>query len=221
MLPLPAVAYFDFHHHHTDGRTGIYNLPAAGARGNESFSVGLHPREIAEDWQEKFIHIAETACHPQCRAIGECGFDARSPADEALQKMVFQQHLILAEELRKPVIVHCVRRFDWLMSFSGKNLPPMVVHGFSKNEQMGRELLRKGFGLSLGGALLHTPQLHRLLAENGLPGIFFETDERPLGVEEIYRCAAEILHMDLTEIQQKIQQNLNNLWNGTEMAGAQ
>lgn len=220
LLSLPAVVYFDFHHHHTDGRPGIFNLPLI-SEVNNCFSVGLHPMNIEENWREKFQKVADLAKNPGCVAIGECGFDARSPADEGLQKEVFQQHLTLAKELGKPLIVHCVRRYDWLLSFASQQLPPLVVHGFNKNEQLGKELLRKGFKLSLGVALLQKASVQKLLAENGLSGIFFETDENPLSVEEIYRYAAQILNKEISEVQQEIQQNLKILCNGTEMAGTQ
>lgn len=205
------MAYFDFHHHHTDGRLGIFNLSSSSFAANVAFSVGLHPMNIKNDWQEKFQIVAELAKNPNCLAIGECGFDARSPADEILQKEIFQQHLWLAKELGKPVIVHCVRRFDWLLSFASQKMPPMVVHGFNKNEQLGRALLRKGFGLSLGVALLQNSSVQKLLVENGLSGIFFETDENPLPIEEIYRFSAQILNKNTDEVQRQIQQNLKNL----------
>lgn len=176
--------------------------------------------EIDDDWKKKFQTVAELASNRNCLAIGECGFDARSQATEDQQKEVFQEHLVLAKELGKPIIVHCVRRYDWLLAFAPADLLQMVIHGFNKNEQLGKELLRKGFGLSLGRALLENKSVQKLLVENELSGIFFETDDHPMPVEAIYRHAAKLLNKDLFKVQQQIQHNLNNLWNEAEMAGA-
>lgn len=42
--------FFDFHHHHL-GQFGIYNLDLFSDDNPEFFSVGLHPKDITNDFE--------------------------------------------------------------------------------------------------------------------------------------------------------------------------
>lgn len=63
--------------------------------------------------------------------VGEIGLDAKAPPE---QDAVFADQFSLAAELRRPVVLHCVKRFDRLRAFfkQAKAFPPAVLlHGFS------------------------------------------------------------------------------------------
>jgi TatD DNase family protein len=71
-------------------------------------SVGLHPTHAEEFEVTQYRALAE---HEKVVAIGECGLDYFRPTEltEALkekQKSVFKQHIALAAELQKPLIIH-------------------------------------------------------------------------------------------------------------------
>lgn len=69
------------------------------------WSAGLHPHE-ASRWPDQEQAIVDLAS--RAHAVGECGLDyyrELSPRDD--QKRTFAAHLALAEELGKPVIIHC------------------------------------------------------------------------------------------------------------------
>jgi TatD DNase family protein len=78
---------------------------------NIYFCVGVHPYHCEEFDYEYLLSFAN---HPKCVAIGECGLDYfRLPEDKdeitmykQEQKRVFKEHIKLALEIKKPLIVH-------------------------------------------------------------------------------------------------------------------
>lgn len=72
------------------------------------FAVGLHPLDAQEwqpDSQEQIRSLAMS--NPKVVAIGEMGLDFYKAEDHAHQKFVFESQLKIAQELNKPVIIHC------------------------------------------------------------------------------------------------------------------
>ena len=72
-------------------------------------SVGLHPNDtLLEPFDAAAFHaLAE---HPKVLAIGECGLDNFRPADveaaKGKQREVFEQHVQLAIDTDKPLMIH-------------------------------------------------------------------------------------------------------------------
>jgi len=72
-------------------------------------SVGLHPNHSDETFDSAAYR--ELASHAKVVAIGECGLDYFRPTEvndevKAKQKELFKQHIALAAELDKPLIIH-------------------------------------------------------------------------------------------------------------------
>jgi TatD DNase family protein len=72
-------------------------------------SVGLHPNDTLDEMFD--INAYRTlAAHPKVVAIGECGLDNFRPEDIELskpkQREVFEQHVQLAIETDKPLMIH-------------------------------------------------------------------------------------------------------------------
>ncbi len=90
--------------------------------------IGTHPKRADRHDQALLRRLLQE--NPQT-GIGEIGLD---PAGTAEQERVFEQQFALAAELGRPVVVHCVRRFDRLAPFfkTLRKFPPAVLlHGFS------------------------------------------------------------------------------------------
>jgi len=72
-------------------------------------SVGLHPNDTHLEVFDADAFRA-LAMHPKVLAIGECGLDNFRPADpdatKAKQREVFEQHVQLAIEADKPLMIH-------------------------------------------------------------------------------------------------------------------
>lgn len=71
--------------------------------------VGIHPIDTRADVAgSEFIGIKELSKHPKVVAIGECGLDYfhSKPEDIPHQKELFGQHIGLANEIGKPLMLH-------------------------------------------------------------------------------------------------------------------
>lgn len=183
------------------------------------YSVGFHPVRLAGGAPLDWAAFRAALSAEGVVAVGECGLDRRLPVPLDGQMSVFLRQAEEAESRSLPLVVHCVRAYPELVAArrSGAFRMPWVVHGFNNNGQTLGMLLRHGFHVSLGGALLNPgSNAARLLP--GIPParLFLETDDRPLGIRSVYEAAAARLGLSLEELKRQIYANFNNvfLWNG-------
>lgn len=202
---------FDFHHHNRENTYGIYNLEPKEIVTEKKFSVGIHPKDIDENWEENFEKIKEISLLQNCVAIGECGLDGLISVNENLQKEVFEKHILWANQINKPVIIHCVKRFSEIIPFQKIAEIPLVIHGFNKKKTIADEMLRHGFYLSFGKSVLHSLSLQSILKEFPLEKMFLETDDANFNIEELYQKTAEIKGISIENLHNKILKNLESL----------
>lgn len=202
---------FDFHHHNRENTYGIYNLEPKEIVTEKKFSVGIHPKDIDENWEENFEKIKEISLLPNCVAIGECGLDGLISVNENLQKEVFEKHILWANQIKKPVIIHCVKRFSEIIPFQKTAKIPLVIHGFNKKKTIADEMLKHGFYLSFGKSVLHSLSLQSILKEFPLEKIFLETDDANFNIKELYQKTAEIKGISIENLHNKILKNLESL----------
>ena len=74
-------------------------------------TVGTHPADGGLD-NFNIDTLRELAVHPKAVGIGECGLDyyRLKAGDEVIkekQKEVFRAHIAVAEEVKKPLMIHC------------------------------------------------------------------------------------------------------------------
>ncbi len=201
--------FLDFHHHKPN-QTGIYNLDLHESVPNSMFSAGLHPANISENWKSDFERIKEKTSDKNCIAVGECGLDGLITANEKLQAGIFQAHLSWAEEIRKPVIIHCVRRYSQILHFK-KAKVPLIIHGFHKKETIAEELLDAGFYLSFGRAALENISLQKIIRTIPIRRLFLETDNSDFSIEDLYEKVAEIRSVSAENLKNQMWENLNNI----------
>ncbi len=206
---------FDVHTHDARQRDGVlrlYNLKYeewGSAERFASFSAGIHPMDLpdAKPADELFSEL-ERALRKGASALGECGLDRRSKASLELQAEFFIRQAELAESLRIPVIVHCVRAFPELLAQKKRVAPsvPWIVHGFRGNAGTAREMLKHGVLLSFGSALLNAQDAFAGIFR-GLPSGSFllETDDAPYGLDGIYAAAARIRGEEPDELERAVE----------------
>ncbi len=202
------MRYFDFHHHHRNISYGIYNLKLYETAPSHYFSAGIHPVFPGETAEKEWSWLYKSAANPNCLAIGECGLDAFSQRSEEEQERLLVRQIELANELRKPLIIHCVRRFPTLVALSKKAEVPLVVHGFNKKETVGRLLYENDFYLSFGKSLLHNVNLQEFARQFPLERTFLETDAADFDLKQLYILLADLKAMSLPQLQNKIAENL-------------
>ena len=205
------MIFFDFHHHKSHNSYGIYNLHQEEILPENYFSVGIHPKDIDGNWQENLEKVKEISQQQNCAAIGECGLDALINIDENLQKKVFEAQILWANEINKPMIIHCVKRFQELIPFQKLAKVPLIIHGFNKKKAIADEMLKHGFYLSFGKSVLHSVSLQAIVKDFPLEKMFLETDDADFDIAELYQKVAELKEISLGKLQKQISNNLEIL----------
>ena len=183
------------------------------------YSIGIHPWFIVEERLENDFAIIESKLQePSCLAMGECGLDKRIEVPIELQQFVFEKQLLLAQKYQKPVVIHCVAAFQELIETVKKlNITvPILIHGFSKSEQLAKQLLENGFYISFGKYLLQSRSFGtelELVFKNMPNGRFFlETDTVEEGIETVYELAAKYKGVSVEEMQNLVNANFSNVF---------
>ena len=208
------MKFFNLHTHKFTNQNSILELvnqyPQEFDATIPSYSVGIHPWYIDEQRLESDLLMIESKLHENnCLAIGECGLDKHIDISLEFQKIVFEKQLLLAQKLNKPVVIHCVAAFQEIIAIKKKLkiTVPMIIHGFSKNKQVAKELIDNGFYISFGKFLLLNPKLEAVFQDIPNDRFFLETDTIEEGIEEIYTLAAQYKNWSMDELQQQIKSN--------------
>lgn len=183
------------------------------------YSIGIHPWHINEERLASDLKMIEEKLQlKECLALGECGLDKRIEISMAFQIEVFEKQIALAEKYQKPLVLHLVAAFDELIEIKKrlKIRVPIIIHGFSKNEQLAKQLLENGFYLSFGKYLLRSRSFGTELKEvfQAVPNdrFFLETDMIEETLEEVYALAAEYKGMTLEEMRLQVEANWKNVF---------
>ncbi|KIC62455.1 TatD family hydrolase [Chryseobacterium taiwanense] len=206
--------YFDFHHHKKNISFGIYNLDLTDKIPDSLYSVGIHPKDILYDKITEQLNWLNENITENCFAIGECGLDSFVPIEQNIQEEVFLRQIEISNELKKPIIIHCVRKFYEVISFRKKANQAMIIHGFNKKESIAHDLLKNNFYLSFGKAVLYNLSLQNTLKITPLNKIFLETDNEDFEIATLYEKVAEIKGISLEVLNEQILENLEIIRHG-------
>jgi TatD DNase family protein len=214
------MQYFNLHTHVYTHQEDILELvnqyPQEFDQTIPNFSIGIHPLFIDENRLDSDFEILEQKADlPECLAIGECGLDKRSETAFEIQLEVLEKQFVWAEKFQKPLVIHCVHAFQELIELKNKLklTTPIVIHGFSKKEQLAKQLLNNGFYLSFGRYLLTNPELESVFTSVPDNQFFLETDTSDYTIEEVYALAAKYKKITVPELQEIISNNFNTVFN--------
>ncbi len=151
------------------------------AQKNENIwaSVGLHPNDNLDEKYEQAIY-AESAQKEKVVAIGEIGLDyyrTTDPAKKEFQKERFLQQISLAQELKKPLIIHCRDAHDDMYEIL-KNHHGLrgVIHSFTGTWSEVQRYIDLGFYIGLNGIITFARQYDESIKNIPLDKILLETD---------------------------------------------
>lgn len=129
-------------------------------------TAGLHPHE-ADSWPEQRDAISEMA--PEVSAVGETGLDFyRELAPRDAQERSLRDHITLAVEHSKPLIVHCRDAFsDVLRIIEDTGVGPQtILHCWTGGTRWTKRFLDLGVVFSFAGPIaFETGETIRLGAE--------------------------------------------------------
>ena len=153
--------------------------------------LGLHPQDVADDWQEQLAVIhqamlehvgANLDVSERIVAIGEIGLDYHYTREfDAAQHEVFRTQLRWATELNLPVIIHSRDATADCLQIVKEHINRQslrgVVHCFSGSAEVAQEWLKMGMYLGIGGVLtFKNSKLAENLANVPLERLLLETD---------------------------------------------
>lgn len=202
-------------------------LVLAERHGHLFASVGLHPNHVRDivspssDDGLTMSYIRGLAAHPKVVAIGECGLDFFRPVEvneeiKGAQKELFKEHIALATELDKPLIIHCrpskgtMDAYHDLIAIlkEAKAEHPTLrgdIHFFVGGVAEARAFIDLGFTLSFTAVITFVRDYDGVIRAVPLESILSETDapyvapasrrgERndPLAVQDVVAKIAEI-----------------------------
>ena len=203
--------YIDLHTHRLTADSQVVAIlsslvrsSAADISAAANLSYGIHPGQIEGDGEAQWELLRQYARQSACVAIGEAGLDRLVACPMERQIQLFTRQTCLAEELSKPLIIHCVRAWEELIACRKAIRPrqPWLIHGFRGKAPLATQLLRQGFYLSLG----HYFQPEA--AQAAWPDrLFLETDEAKVSIQSVYERVAEALAIDLRALCDQIQRN--------------
>ena len=199
----------DIHTHNIDADPATAILDSPPCYIGRKFSTGIHPWHITSDWKEKLKTIEELLGNNSCVAIGECGIDKlKSTAEITLQKEVFVAHALLAERLRLPLIIHCVKAYEEILAARKECNPTQawIIHGFRGKPQQADQLIRAGLHISFGEHF--NPESARAIPTERL---FVESDESTLPILEIYSRVAAAKGTSVEQLATQIYSNAHSI----------
>lgn len=161
-------------------------------------AYGLHP------WvADQPLDLDTLASHlraPGAVALGEVGLDTKIESPTLDQQMsVLEAQLALAQDLERPVILHCRGAFEELLALLARFTPRLrgVIHAYSRGPELAGRFLDLGLHLGIGGAATRprARKLRSTLAAAPLERLLLETDAPSIGLEGVMPADTEPRHV--------------------------
>jgi len=219
--------------------------------------IGLHPIHLDELYhddeeiggsgfsthaevfeKEKYLELAK---NEKVKAIGECGLDYYHLNEDSIekQKEVFIEHIYLANEVEKPLMLHTRNNnqnnnfnayFDICELLKKHSKTKGVFHCFAGSLEDMKNIVNLGFYISFAGNITYKqkvgfPDYQEIIKETPLDKILTDTDSpylapvpyrgkrnEPIYVKEIVKKIAEIKGLEEEVVAKTIVENAKRLF---------
>lgn len=150
-----------------------------------NFSIGIHPWDAENNinWDDFYQH-AQLA-----NAIGECGLDKACNVDFQRQTDVFYKQIDIAQQLKKPLIIHCVQAYGAILDahklYNGHL--PWLIHGCYGSAQWINDMAADGnVYFSVGPSQFQLKRFPDVLTAIPDDKLLAETDDSSTSISEVY-----------------------------------
>lgn len=209
-------------------------------------AVGIHPihlfnspnvppeeKSVEEFDYDKYKKLAQDK---KVVAIGEVGLDYHHfegveniPEKKELQKKVLKEFIKLANELNKPVILHCWGAYEELIEILKEN--PIdkkgVVHCYIGSWKTAQKFIELGYKIGLNGIVTYSESYDKLIRNINLRDLLIETDcpylspkplerdsrNEPINVKYVAQKIADVRKVNISEIEEATTNNAKELFN--------
>jgi len=174
-------------------------------------AFGIHPWYVTtakDGWQTRLQQNLQK--FPQA-LIGEAGLDGLKPEVEQ-QKQLFAEHIKLAKEYQRPLIIHAVKAVPLLEDFWNELPEKFVFHGFNGKVELLQKILQHGGYVGIGSGLLKTPKAGEILKQIPINCLLFETDAPylatyPWAIIEQAQKIADLCGKNIETLMQQVYSN--------------
>ncbi|MFA5780041.1 MAG: TatD family hydrolase [Elusimicrobiota bacterium] len=190
-------------------------------------AIGVHPND-----SDKFVNFTDFSgflTNEKVVAVGECGLDYyRNRVDKKTQIAVFEKQLAIAENFKKPVIIHCRQaEEDVYKILDGHKNIKGVIHCFSSSVEFAEKFLQLGFYIGIDGPVTYpnAKVLREVVKMLPVEKMLLETDSpylppqnfrgkrnEPSYIKFIAEKIAEIKEMPVSEISKITDENAKKLF---------
>lgn len=186
-------------------------------------SIGEHP--LNEDLVASDSRLRDFSSHERVVAVGETGLDYHyAPEKSEIQQASFIRHLCVADELKKPVIVHSRDAEQDTLELIDAHCGPArgVLHCFTGSWSMASAALDMGFYISISGIatfanadalreVVKKIPLNRLLIETDAPWLapvpYRGKPNTPVYLPEVAKVVADMQQVDLGRLAEATTEN--------------
>lgn len=189
------------------------------------------PHDVEKEGESNYALFAAAAERGDLCAVGETGLDYHyQHSNREIQVHFLKRYLALAKQTSLPVIFHCREAFSDLFAIVDREYPktaPAVVHCFTGSLEEAREVIDRGWFLSLSGIVTFKKSvflrevakyvpLGQLLIETDAPYLAPQSQRgkmnEPAFIVETARCIAETKGISLDEVAEATLQNGRRLF---------
>lgn len=203
-------------------------IDLANTYDNVYITLGIHPENCNEDFEELKNIVLENKDNKKFVAIGEIGLDYYyTKENKEVQLDLFNKELKLAEELNLPVVVHSREAtLDTLETLKKYNVKG-VIHCFSGSLETAKEYIKMGYFIGIGGVMtFKNSKIDEIIKELPMESIILETDS-PFLTPEPYRkysnepkyiltiaeYYAKFMDVSLEEVSKITEDNIKRIFN--------
>ena len=208
------VDFVDIHTHTPSGecieivscRLGVDTIPSAAM-----YSAGIHPWDAANisATSGNAGHILQD---PRCVACGEIGLDKRCGVDWNTQLESFAACL---QEATHPIIIHCVRAQQEIMSmlrdWADPELP-VIFHGYIGSKEQAEQIWKAGYYTSFSFGALRSPKTLLTIKACPTDRIFLETDDSTISITTLYEKVAHLRNVPIESLKTDIYNNYKRIF---------
>lgn len=191
-------------------------------------TIGVHPEEITNDFEENLKFIEKNMNNPKIVGIGEIGLDYYwNKSNKEQQVDAFIKQIELAKKYNKPIVIHSREAIEETYNILRDNLGSIkaTLHCYSSTLDMAKKFLKLGVNFGVGGVLTfkNSTKLQEFVKGIDIENFMLETDSpyltpepfrgkknEPYNIIYVAKKIAEIKDIPLEKVLEITTQNAIN-----------